>query len=481
MRRIVSFGPAAAVLVCAATALIAVPAIVLRVNAAQSQVRVTLAQATLDGDDILDRLNRAVRNVAVAVEPSVVHLDVRQSTPTIGGEETDLFLTRSTGAGWVFDSAGHIVTNAHVVRAAETIGVTFSDGRIAEGQVLATDPFTDIAVLKVDEGPFLIPARRATGERPQKGERVFAFGSPFGFKFSMSEGIVSAMGVSARSAMEFGGFTNFIQTDAAVNPGNSGGPLVDIHGRVVGMNVAIANARNARQDRDTRRDEGQSAGISFAIPLATIESVVDQLITTGAVSRGFLGINFARAPVEVRHNNEFRGVGLLVDTAVLGLAAERAGIRNGDIIVAVDGQNFTDFEILRSLVSTRKAGSVINVRVWRDGAFQELPVSLAERPRESLAVDAGGPIFARLGMVLRDDLRGVRVARSFDGGRAYESGLRSGQLVTHVASTPVRTYLDAIGAMIDAGLLDGKIVSFRVRESDDSPDTTKEIKVWIDR
>src|SRR5262249_19153086 len=146
------------------------------------------------------------------------------------------------------------------------------------GELFAADPYTDIAVVKVPESDDVFPARRATGLQPQQGDNVFVFGSPFGFKFSMSQGIISGLGRDPTAAAEFGGYTNYIQTDAAVNPGNSGGPLVDIKGRVIGMNVAIATARSSD---GTTTDEGQSAGISFAIPLGTIESVVDQLITRG--------------------------------------------------------------------------------------------------------------------------------------------------------------------------------------------------------
>ncbi|MCA9307728.1 MAG: trypsin-like peptidase domain-containing protein, partial [Phycisphaerales bacterium] len=171
-----------------------------------------------------------------------------------------------------------------------TIEVEFHDGRVREAEVVGLDSATDIAVLKVGNVSGLFPLRRATNEPVHMGDQVFAFGSPFGIKFSMSRGIVSGLGRGDAAHM-MGmrrGYTNFIQTDAAMNPGNSGGPLVDIYGRVIGMNAAIAN--NAQPDQETAGFSGQSAGIGFAIPLETVESVVDQIIESKLVLRGYLGV-----------------------------------------------------------------------------------------------------------------------------------------------------------------------------------------------
>ncbi len=283
MRRIVSFGPAFVVLLTAGAVLVALPGMMMRVTAVRARERVELARQELDGDDILERFNRATQRVADAVEPSVVHLDIRMWRGA-----------GASGSGWVFDDDGHIVTNAHVVGPASRVDVQFFDGRVETGQVVGVDPLTDIAVLKVPTGDYLVPVRRATGERVHRGDRVFAFGSPFNFKFSMSEGIVSGLGRTARGGIGQAGITNYIQTDAAVNPGNSGGPLVDVNGRVVGMNVAIATAENSEGGT-----EGQSAGISFAIPLATIEPRVEQIIEGQTPRSGYLGVSMGPNPVDI--------------------------------------------------------------------------------------------------------------------------------------------------------------------------------------
>ncbi|MCX5688810.1 MAG: trypsin-like peptidase domain-containing protein [Planctomycetota bacterium] len=273
MRRFLAFGPAFVVLLVAAVVMVIAPGAMRSIQSARTAAMVDVAQRQLDAsENILERVNQAVRNVSVAVAPSVVHIDVMGSGKSPFG---------SSGSGWIFDKLGHIVTNAHVVGAADSrVQVQFFDGRVVEAQIVGADLDSDIAVLKVAQASGMMPARRASNQRLEQGDKVFAFGSPFGFKFSMSEGIVSGLGRTARTALGMTRISNFIQTDAAVNPGNSGGPLVNVRGNVVGMNVAIATASDSRGT-----SEGQSAGISFAIPLTTIESRVDQLIAGGPPCR----------------------------------------------------------------------------------------------------------------------------------------------------------------------------------------------------
>lgn len=479
MRRLVSFGPALVVLASAVAVLLAVPAAVLRINGAETQARVTLAQQSLDGDDVLERLNRAVRNVATSVEPSVVHLDVRSAGEEVDPADPEAFSgPRSTGSGWIYSAAGHIVTNAHVVRGADEINVQFFDGRTATGKVVGVDPFTDVAVVKIPEGPGLVPARRASGSQPQQGERVFSFGSPFGFKFSMSEGIVSGLGRSARSAMEFGGFTNFIQTDAAVNPGNSGGPLVDFRGRVIGMNVAIATARNTRDPLGRTDGEGQSSGISFAIPLATIESVVEQLIAKGSVSRGFLGLTSSTA--QIMHEGKFRGVGLAVREVVASGPSQAAGLKAGDVVTAIDGQSVADSDVLRAVVSVMNPGTTVTLKIWRDHDFVDLPVILGERPWDRLVEETVRPISVRLGLWIRDSGRNGPPAVRFviPDSPAAVAGVRPDQVVTKVGGQPVKSTLEVYGAMIDQGLLLGKAVTLSLRERGaEEPETTARLSI----
>jgi serine protease Do len=460
MRRFVSFGPALVVLLTVMMVLGAGPMAVHRMQAAQVQAQVILAQASLDQDDILERLNSAVRNVASSVRPSVVHIDA--GPLTAGG---GLRLSGSTGTGWVYSDSGYIVTNLHVVRGARNITVQFANGRMVQtepvhGQPFVGDPFTDVAVLKVPAMDGLYAARRATGIQPQQGDRVYAFGSPFGFKFSMSEGIISGLGRDPMTAVEFRGFTNFIQTDAAVNPGNSGGPLVDIRGRVVGMNVAIATGRESQGT-----NEGQSAGISFAIPLGTIESVVRQLIERGAVSRGYLGIEWAGRDDQLEFDETLGRRGVRIRTVVANGPAAKSGLLGGDLITDIHGQPVTSWEALRATVTAIFPGESIMVRVWREGKARDVAVVLGEFPSDDLAFDAGRLAFMRHGVMV-GDLPGERpyITRVAPNSAAAEDGFVEGQLVLSVGERQVNSAREVFVAAVDAGMLQGWVVPFVVAE-----------------
>jgi S1-C subfamily serine protease len=465
MRRIVAFGPGVVVLLAAAVVLFAAPAAVLRVGAASTGARVRLAHAVVDDEDLLERLNRAVRAVADSILPSIVHISTGGPGPV--------------GAGWVYDAEGHIITNAHVVRGLDGVIVQFSDGRAERAAVLGADVFTDVAVLRVRTRSGLFPARRETGHEPQVGDRVFAFGSPFGFKFSMSEGIVSGLARDPAAVVEPGGLTSFIQTDAAVNPGNSGGPLVDVKGRVIGMNVAIATARDGRGATD---GNAGSVGISFAIPLATIESVADQLIRHGEVRRGFLGVSLdPRRPGRAEREGEFLGVGVTVAEVTPGAPADVAGLRPGDIILAVGGSLVSDVPSLRAIVTRHRPSEEIPVRVWREGEVREFVVSLGEYPRAVLVVD---PVLFRLmsvGAVAREMTGGgVVVEVVGPDSLAWSWGLRTGQEIVEVAGRPTRGLEEVALALADAGFLEGRTVRIAVRERDaDGEWVRRELRVRV--
>lgn len=458
MRRVISIGPSLLVLATAASLLWFTPAVLRRLSASQTEAQIQLARRTIESDDILERLNRAIRAVADSVEPSVVHIDVfaPESARSIAG---------STGSGWLFDTRGHVVTNAHVVRQARSIRVQLHDGRVQSAALVGIDPFTDIAVLRV-EGDDLTPIRRATGERVHQGERVFAFGSPFGFKFSMSEGIVSGIGRAAGPALDSGGFTNFIQTDAAVNPGNSGGPLVDIQGRVVGMNVAIATAKDSQGGT-----EGQSSGISFAIPLATIESVVTQIIETGKVRRGFLGVSFGGFRRFFDENTNAAGVDLAVTSDG---PAFNAGLRSGDRVLAINGSAVTSVEVMRSLISNTRPGEVAKLRVRREGETREFDVTMGEMATRIILQTARvmDDIEDDLGIVLEDDQDVSRVQQVTPGGRSAIAGIREGDTLLSVNGTPVTGYVDFLSSLIDAGFYSTKAVKLTIRGDDQSRDDT---------
>lgn len=434
MRRFVSFAPALVVLLTMVVALFAAPEAVRRINSAQTAYRIELARQQIDTDDILVRIDRATRAIAQAVEPTVVHLEARRR----GGQ--------SKGSGWVYDGKGHIVTNAHVVRDSDVVVVQFYDGRVAQATIVGEDAIADIAVLKVSDTGSLFPAVRASGEVPQQGDRVFAFGSPFGFKFSMSEGIISGLGRSPSGATGPAGFTNFIQSDAAVNPGNSGGPLVDVRGRVIGMNVAIATGRETEGT-----NEGQSAGISFAIPLMTIEAVVDQLISTGRVTRGYIGINYL--PEQIPVVDEATGsrmVGVGINDVVEGGPAQQAGLAPRDVIVSIAGQRVSEPDVLRSVIAPVPPGATVDVTYWRDGTIHETKVTLAEFPRDTFVLQQ----LARIGVGLDDRPSGVYMAAPQLGwsGRGFPDYRK----VESVNGVPVSTSDDVLRVLADTGFTEGR-------------------------
>jgi S1-C subfamily serine protease len=464
MRRFLSFGPAFVVLVTAIVTLAVVPGAIRRVNDANTQAQVRLARQAIDGDDVLERMNAAVRNIAVAVEPSVVHLEVVNS---IGLRRP---VRSATGSGWVYDEQGHIITNAHVVSGSSGVLVQFYDGRIADAEVIGADPASDIAVLRVDPGSHLVPARRGSGQRVERGDRVFAFGSPFGFKFSMSEGIVSGLGRSARTMSGYNGISNFIQTDAAVNPGNSGGPLVDIRGRVVGMNVAIATAQEARGGIA----EGQSAGISFAIPLETIETRVDQIVEGGPIRTGFLGITFSTAPISGIRG--FDGRGVAIEAIQPGGAADRAGLLVDDVITHIDGQTVHDGEILRSLIASRRPGEKVRLKAWRDGTERDVEVVLGEMPPETLARMYGEVLYEQFGLRLRNTADGPIIDSVEEGSAAAASGLEAGEIIRNVAGSVVGDAEDVVKLLFEGGLFGGRRVKMNVSRVDgDTADKPREI------
>ncbi|MFI4896946.1 MAG: trypsin-like peptidase domain-containing protein [Phycisphaerales bacterium JB059] len=463
MRRFTAYGPALVVLMTCAVALLAAPAIFARFAHVQATGRVQLARQIIADDDLLERIDRAVASVADSVRPSIVHI-----TPPRGPRG---FSFGASGAGWAYDAAGHIVTNAHVVRGAERFSVEFADGRVASAQLIGADPYTDVAVIKADTSTPLIPMLRAGDSLPRQGERVFAFGSPFGFKFSMSQGIISGLGRAPQTASPFGGYTNFIQTDAAVNPGNSGGPLVNIRGEVVGMNVAIATgADNAGSEASS----GDSAGISFAIPVATIEPIVDQIIRTGRVSRGFLGVSFDAFGIERLQTDERFVRGLRVSDVVEGGPAASAGLRPGDIITQIQGQPVTDSEILSALIGSSPAGAVIPLTVFSEDnqSIRDVSVTLGVMPDEVLARRSGGSIMAQLGAVFLPRRADPSQAAPFvsaviSDSIADDAGFEVGQLITHVNDTPVETAQDVLVEFIRQDALIGRRIRVTLMGPDD--------------
>jgi len=392
MRSIRWYGPSIVLALTVAAVMLAGPSVIRGLAHAQRDAHIHLVRNELQTNPLLEELSNAYAGVAEVVEPSVVHIEVAsrrapnqisdwffgnrgQSRPQ--PSEMDRFnppQLSGNGAGWVYDDRGHIITNHHVVSGGDVITVRFSDGSEHTAAVVGADPRTDIAVLRVD-ADLLHPA--VISQRPtRQGEIVFAFGSPFKFDFSMSQGIVSAKG-RRLDITDPGGYENFIQTDAEINPGNSGGPLVNIYGEVVGMNTAIAS------------HTGQFAGLGFTIPVQMVGHVADELISQGTVRRGYLGVYIDDLTPAMARTFKFEGRGVLVNHPLADGPADKAGLKSGDIITHIDEQAVESPEALRILVAGYRPGERVAVTVFRDGEVVELEATLTELPGDGMA--AAGP------------------------------------------------------------------------------------------
>jgi S1-C subfamily serine protease len=318
--------------------------------------------------------------------PGVVQIEARATVPP---DPFDPFseTQRSLGSGFVFDIAGHIVTNYHVVQGADSVEVSFSNNESVKARLVGTDPSTDLAVLKVNTpSRGLAPLPLGHSGDVRVGDAVVAIGNPFGYERSVTAGIVSAIGRVLEAPNRLA-IDNAIQTDAPINPGNSGGPLLNTRGEVIGVNTQIRTSGDV--------PEG-GVGIGFAVPVDTVKSVAAQIIETGKAEHAYLGIR--GTPLKADIARLFRlptARGLLVDTVEPGSAAADAGVRpgrrvvivegeswrlGGDIIVRADGQPVTTFEALRAHVARKRPGQRLELEIWRGDERLRLKVKLGRAP-----------------------------------------------------------------------------------------------------
>ncbi|WP_133651094.1 Do family serine endopeptidase [Paraburkholderia flava] len=269
------------------------------------------------------------------------------------------------GSGVIVSSEGYILTNQHVVDGADQIEIALSDGRTTNAKVIGVDPETDLAVLKINMTnlPTITLGRM---DQTRVGDVVLAIGNPFGVGQTVTMGIVSALG---RNHLGINTFENFIQTDAAINPGNSGGALVDVNGNLLGINTAIYSR------------SGGSLGIGFAIPVSTARSVLESIITTGSVTRGWIGVEPQDVTPEIAESFGLdQKSGAIVAGVLKGGPADKAGIKPGDILVSVNGQDITDTTRLLNVIAQIKPGTDAKVHVVRKNRELDVNVTIGKRP-----------------------------------------------------------------------------------------------------
>src|SRR5512134_907197 len=282
---------------------------------------------------------------------------------------------QSAGSGVIVDAKnGYIITNAHVIENASEITVTLLDNRSLKAKVIGKDEGSDVAVVKVQASNLMdIPI--ADSDRTEVGDFVVAIGNPFGLGHTVTSGIVSALG---RSGINPEGYEDFIQTDASINPGNSGGALVNLNGELVGVNSAILSRT------------GGNIGIGFAIPSNMMKTVMDQLVKHGEVRRGVLGVNIQTLTPDIAESMEIGNVqGALISQVVEGSAAEKAGIRAGDIVTAVNGKPVKDASGLRNAIGLLSVGERVDVALLRDGKPRRVTAVIGERDTVAEAQASG--------------------------------------------------------------------------------------------
>ena len=293
-------------------------------------------------------LTELYKNVA----PGVVDIVVNESSGGFGDQGA-----QAEGSGFVVDTSGDIVTNQHVVDGASAIKVTFQDGKTAKAKLVGTDPSTDVAVIKVDVASSeLHPLTFASSSAVQVGQPVAAIGSPFGLPETLTSGIISALNRTISAPNNYS-ISGAIQTDAPINHGNSGGPLLNSSGQVIGVNAQIES------------DSGGNDGVGFAIPSDAVKSVADTIISGGTVKHAYLGITIGTS-----------SSGAQVSAVKANSPAAAAGLKAGDVITAIDGDSVASADDLTAKISAHQPGDKVTLSVTRNGSTQKLVVTLGTRP-----------------------------------------------------------------------------------------------------
>ncbi|MFT0861567.1 Do family serine endopeptidase [Ancylobacter sp. G4_0304] len=367
------------------------------------------------------------------------------------------------GSGFFISADGYVVTNNHVVDGASEVDVTLTDGKSYTAKVIGTDPRTDVALLKVD-GKDNFPWVKLAANAPRVGDWVVAVGNPFGLGGTVTAGIVSARGRDIGS----GPYDDFIQIDAPINRGNSGGPTFGLDGEVIGVNTAIVSP------------SGGNVGIAFAIPSETVSEVVEALKSGGTVARGYVGVQIQPVSDEVAEALELKDAqGALIAQVQPGTPGEKAGLKAGDVVTAIDGKAIKDSREMSREIARKKPDTTVKLSVLRDGKSITVPVTLEQLPTDVASAgpskDAGkdeetGRAVPRLGLSLAPAKgvagagdQGVVVTEVDPNGPAAERGIASGDVILDVAGTPVSSPAEVRDTLAKAAKDNRKAVLMRVK------------------
>ena len=422
------------------------------------------ADGTLSFADLVERVSPSVVSVLVEREVESPRLPSQleeffqfrfgEPAPENRFDDAPPRRMEAQGSGFFIDNDGHIVTNNHVVEGADLVRVRLADGEELEAEIIGTDPLTDLAVLKVEAPRGQPYVEFADDVNLRVGDWVLAVGNPFGLGGTVTSGIVSAIGGQNRENQ----YLDFVQIDAPINRGNSGGPTFDLKGRVVGVNTAIFSPT------------GGSVGIGFAIPARIAKETVAQLIANGAVTRGWLGIQLQEVTTEIAAALSLKDdSGVLVAEVLDGTPAQAAGLENGDVILRLGGERVRDPNDLSRRVASLAPGEKVRLRVLRDSKERNLTVTLGRRDEGEAANDDMPPedsedsLSSEVGLrvsslndALRqryrvpEDVDGVVVTGVRPGSPAQSAGLRPGVVILEVDGEPVETERELRGKIDNA-------------------------------
>ncbi len=433
----------------------------------QPRIGNTLATATLvNFADVVERINPAVVNIDASAPGNRRRGDSGNSTDSNTIERPDVRRDqprRGAGSGFIIDADGSILTNHHVIDGAERIVVKLADGRTLRARVIGTDPDTDIALIKVDGQQGLPVAPIGDSSSLRMGEWVCAIGNPLGYEHSVTVGVVSFLGRKLFNAS----LDNYIQTDAAINFGNSGGPLINSRGEVIGINAAVSS---------------RASNIGFAVPINGASAILPQLRSRGYVSRGYAGVGLRDVDSDLQQSLSLPAArGAMVQDVTPESPAARAGLSIYDVVLAIEGREVANDDELVHEISGRTPGTTVRLHVWRDGRELDVPVKLAERPgrvagsRERSALPGADPPAdaVSLGMTVREldasafnryqlppDTRGVLIARVEPVGTAADAGVSRGTVLSEINRQPIASLSDF--NRLTRNLRAGQVLTFRV-------------------